>query len=416
VCRKEGHLRSLPMANRTRLRQGHRKRVFSNRGGHHAWNCRQGNAAPVPRKLDPAGRIIGSSTQLVSGRGTVGGLRRDRNEYPERPSPRGTQTIHLRRCCLRSTMPRCYQVQFSTSLRGQTMRICHLLQQKRPVFSFEFFPPKTPQGEAALFRTIEALRPLAPGFVSVTYGAGGSTREKTLDWVARIKHELGIEAMAHLTCVGSNRDEMRAMLQRIDDLGIENVLALRGDPPRDQPGFQPVPDGFAHASDLVRFIRTEGFSFCLGGAAYPEGHIEAPDLETDLTYLGEKVAAGVDFLITQLFFDNRFFFDFVERARSRGIHVPIIPGIMPITNVAQIERFTRLCGASIPPALQARLDAVRHNEDAVRSIGIEHAAAQCRDLLAHGVPGIHFYTLNQSPATRAIVEQLQRGPVACPAS
>jgi methylenetetrahydrofolate reductase (NADPH) len=296
------------------------------------------------------------------------------------------------------------------------MRICHLLQQKRPVFSFEFFPPKTPQGEAALFRTIEALRPLAPGFVSVTYGAGGSTREKTLDWVARIKHELGIEAMAHLTCVGSNRDEMRAMLQRIDDLGIENVLALRGDPPRDQPGFQPVPDGFAHASDLVRFIRTEGFSFCLGGAAYPEGHIEAPDLETDLTYLGEKVAAGVDFLITQLFFDNRFFFDFVERARSRGIHVPIIPGIMPITNVAQIERFTRLCGASIPPALQARLDAVRHNEDAVRCIGIEHAAAQCRDLLAHGVPGIHFYTLNQSPATRAIVEQLQRGPVACPAS
>ncbi|GIW43217.1 MAG: methylenetetrahydrofolate reductase [Candidatus Binatia bacterium] len=287
------------------------------------------------------------------------------------------------------------------------MRISELLEGPGPVFSFEFFPPKTPQGEQALFRTIEALRPLKPAFVSVTYGAGGSTREKTLDWVARIKHEMGIEAMAHLTCVGASREQVRSTLWRIEQLGIENVLALRGDPPRDQTHFQPAPDGFAHASELIRYIHQQGFTFCVGGAAYPEGHIEAPDLETDLRHLVEKVAAGVDFLITQLFFDNRFFFDFVERARQFGIRVPIIPGIMPITNVAQIERFTQMCGASIPPPLQEELNAVRHDEDAVRKVGIAHAIAQCEELLNRGVRGIHFYTLNQSPAARAVVEHLR---------
>lgn len=289
------------------------------------------------------------------------------------------------------------------------MRISQLLATQKPIFSFEFFPPKTPQGEEALFRTIDALRPLEPGFVSVTYGAGGSTREKTIDWVARIKHELGIEAMAHLTCVGAGREELRRILQCLAERGIENVLALRGDPPRDQPHFRPTTNGFAHASDLIRFIRFEGFDFCLGGAAYPEGHVEAVNLETDLRHLRTKVEAGAEFLITQLFFDNRFFFDFLARARACGITVPVLPGIMPITNLAQIERFTQMCGASIPRNLRARLEAVRNDESAVRAVGVEHATAQCRELLARGVPGIHFYTLNQSPATRAILQELRGG-------
>ena len=288
-----------------------------------------------------------------------------------------------------------------------SMRISELLRTRTPVFSFEFFPPKTAQGEYALFQTIEQLRSLEPGFVSVTYGAGGTTREKTVELVTRIRHEIGIEAMAHLTCVANSRAEIRAILDRLQHGGIENVLALRGDPPRDQPHFQPPPDGFRYASELVRFIRAEGFAFCLGGACYPEGHIEAPDLETDLRHLREKVDAGLDFLISQLFFDNRFFFSFEQRARARGITLPIVPGIMPITNVAQIERFTQMCGATIPPELHARLREADGNADAVRQIGIEHALQQCRELLRHGVAGVHFYTLNQSPATRAIVERLR---------
>ncbi len=287
------------------------------------------------------------------------------------------------------------------------MRIRDLLSnQQTPVFSFEFFPPKTAAGEEALFATIEQLRPLRPSFVSVTYGAGGSTREKTVELVTRIKHDLGLEAMAHLTCVGSSRAQLRSILERLQASGIENVLALRGDPPRDQPRFEPPPDGFRYASELVQFIRSESFDFCLGGACYPEGHIEAPDLETDLDHLSEKVAAGVDFLISQLFFDNEFFYSFVSRARRRGITVPIIPGIMPVTNLSQIERFTQMCGATIPAPLHHRLRAADGDPNAVRQVGIEHALQQCRGLLQHGAPGIHFYTLNQSPATRAILAQL----------
>jgi len=286
------------------------------------------------------------------------------------------------------------------------MRIRDLLNGQQPVFSFEFFPPKTAAGEAALFTTIEQLRPLRPGFVSVTYGAGGSTRDKTLELVTRIKHELHLEAMAHLTCVGSSRAELRSLLERLRASGIENVLALRGDPPRDQPHFTPATDGFRYASELVRFIRGEGFDFCVGGACYPEGHVEAPDLETDLTHLCEKVAAGVDFLITQLFFDNEFYFAFVARARARGITVPIVPGIMPVTNLSQLERFTQMCGATIPQPLYRRLQQAGEDLDAVRQIGIEHALEQCRGLLRRGAPGIHFYTLNQSPSTRAILATL----------
>jgi methylenetetrahydrofolate reductase (NADPH) len=287
------------------------------------------------------------------------------------------------------------------------MHIRELINGNGPVFSFEFFPPKTAQGEQNLYQTIERLRELRPTFVSVTYGAGGTTRDKTVELVSRIKQDIGIEAMAHLTCVGANRDEIEAVLERLHARGIENVLALRGDPPGDHAEFVRPANGFGFASELVSFIRSRGFPCSLGGAGYPEGHVECRDLEQDLTHLKNKVEAGLDFVITQLFFNNANYFSFVERARACGVRVPIIPGIMPITNVAQIERFTAMCGARIPAPLTARLEAVRDDEEAVRMIGIDHATAQCRELLARGAPGIHFYTLNQSPATRAILERLR---------
>ncbi len=286
------------------------------------------------------------------------------------------------------------------------MHIRDVIHRNGPVFSFEFFPPKTEQGERNLYRTVEQLRELRPTFVSVTYGAGGSTRDRTVELVRRIKHDIGIEAMAHLTCVGADRDEIEAVLQRLSANRIENVLALRGDPPSDQTTFVPTPNGFGFAAELVRFIRARGFPFSLGGACYPEGHVECRDLGRDLLHLKEKIDAGLDFVITQLFFDNADYFSFVARARAAGVGVPIIPGIMPITNLAQIERFTSMCGARIPLALKARLEAVRDNDEAVRAIGIDHATQQCRDLLVGGAPGVHFYTLNQSPATRAIFERL----------
>jgi methylenetetrahydrofolate reductase (NADPH) len=286
------------------------------------------------------------------------------------------------------------------------MRISELFGKGEPLFSFEFFPPKSDAGEQTLMRTIAKLRDLHPSFVSVTYGAGGSTREKTIDIVTRVKREHGIEAMAHLTCVGHDRHEIAAILDRLAAAGIENVLPLRGDPPQGQTAFVPVANGFAHASELVRFIRERGYTFCLGGAGYPEGHQECRDLQLDIAHLREKVDAGVDFVITQLFYDNVDYFAFVRRARQAGIRVPLVPGIMPITNVAQIERIARLCGARIPQPLADRLHAC--DEDGAQVVGIEHAIRQCRELLDAGAPGIHFYTLNQSPATAAIVAELRR--------
>jgi methylenetetrahydrofolate reductase (NADPH) len=288
------------------------------------------------------------------------------------------------------------------------MRIGDLFDAEGPLFSFEFFPPKTEQGERLLLQTIGRLRDLRPSFVSVTYGAGGSTRNKTVEIVTRVKREFGIEAMAHLTCVGHDRAEIVQVLDRLRDSGIENVLSLRGDPPRGESTFTRPENGFAYATELVRFIRTRGYDFCLGGAGYPEGHQECPDRELDLEHLRQKVDAGLDFVITQLFFDNADYFDFVPRARRIGIRVPIIAGIMPITNVAQIERISKMCGARIPEDLRRRMHARSDDEAAVRAIGIEHASRQCRELLAGGAPGIHFYTLNQSPATAAILADLRR--------
>ena len=293
------------------------------------------------------------------------------------------------------------------------MRISEILRFARergdPVFSFEFFPPKTDDGTKALFETVEALRPLAPAYVSVTYGAGGSTRQRTIELVKRLKRESEVEAMAHVTCVVSSREEIAHILDELAEAGIQNLLALRGDPPRGQTAFQPHPDGFAHASELVAFVRSrpERWNFCVGAAAYPEGHPETRDLARDLAHLKTKVTAGVDFLVTQLFFENGHYLRLAERARAAGIEVPIVPGIMPFTNVDQVERFTAMCGAAIPPALQAAMAVRRSDPDAARELGVAYAALQCSDLLRRGAPGVHFYTLNRSTSTRAIVAALR---------
>ena len=285
------------------------------------------------------------------------------------------------------------------------MRIDAVLQERRPCFSFEFFPPQSDDGVLKLLKTVEVLRPLAPAFVSVTYGAGGGTRARTIEVTRAIKRDLGVETMAHLTCVGADVAGLRRVLDEVAGAGIENVLALRGDPPGGGLSFSPAEGGLAHGSDLVRLI-SANYDFCVGAACYPENHPESTDAATDLLHARLKVEAGAKFLITQLFFDNERYFAFVERARRAGIGVPIIPGIMPITNADQIARFTSRCGASIPEALRSSLEARRDEPEAVVDLGVAYATLQCVDLLARGVPAIHFYTLNKSPATRAVVSAL----------
>ena len=286
-----------------------------------------------------------------------------------------------------------------------------LLKAQGPLFSFEFFPPKTPEGDEALFQTIAELKAFRPAFVSITYGAGGSTREKTVDWAVRIR-EMGLTPLAHLTVVGSSRKDLEALLQGLLVKGIENVLALRGDPPKGAFPFIPHPEGFRYASEFVAFIRERfGSAFSLGGAAYPEGHPESESLEADLRHFKAKVEAGLDFAITQLFFNNAHYFGFLERARKVGIEIPILPGLMPITSYAQLRRFTEVCGASIPGPLLSRLERHQDDPEAVLEIGVEHATKQAEELLRAGVVGIHFYTLNRSPATRMVLERLGFRPL-----
>jgi methylenetetrahydrofolate reductase (NADPH) len=287
------------------------------------------------------------------------------------------------------------------------MRIEQILDQgDEPVFSFEFFPPKTEEGERNLRAALLALRELEPDFVSVTYGAGGSTRGLTLELTKWIKQELGIEAMAHLSCVGATRDELCVILDSLLQAGVENVLALRGDPPQGATSWTPHPDGLRYSSELVALIASR-YPACVGAACFPEVHPEAVDLASDLRFLKQKVDNGVSFLITQLFFDNDAYFRFVEEARAVGIDVPIIPGIMPITDVGQIKRFTDMCGASIPEALLRQLESRAPFATEVLQLGVSYATLQCAELLARGAPGIHFYTLNRSPATRAILAALR---------
>jgi methylenetetrahydrofolate reductase (NADH) len=287
------------------------------------------------------------------------------------------------------------------------VRIDELLaRQHRPVFSFEFFPPKTEEGLRNLFDAVGELRSLRPDFVSVTYGAGGSTAHKTIEIVSRIKEDYGIEAMPHFTCVGSTVAELHETLDAMSSVGVDNVLALRGDPPAGQDEWVKTDGGLEYSRELVELIR-DGYPFSIGAACFPETHIHATSAEDDLRHLKDKVDAGVDFLITQLFFDNAVYHDFLERARSIGIDVPIIPGIMPITNAKQIARITQLCGSDIPAPLRAELDARADQPDAAEAFGIAYATLQCAELLAAGAPGIHFYTMNRSPATRAILGALK---------
>jgi methylenetetrahydrofolate reductase (NADPH) len=291
------------------------------------------------------------------------------------------------------------------------MRIDQILNGQDPAspgpsFSFEFFPPKTEQGERNLYAALSELRELEPSFVSVTYGAGGSRREKTIEIVKRIREQYGLEAMAHFTCVGATEEQLRETLDEMRAAGIDNVLALRGDPPAGEEQWVKTEGGLEYSHELVRLIGAD-YPFAIGAACFPETHIHAVSPEDDLEHLAEKVAAGVDFLITQLFFDNSLYFDFVVRARAAGIEVPIIPGIMPITQVGQVERMAKLCAASIPDGLRRELHTRGEDPEAVLDFGVAYATLQCAELLGAGVPGIHFITLNRSPATRAILSALK---------
>ena len=277
-----------------------------------------------------------------------------------------------------------------------------------PSFSFEFFPPRTDEGERNLGRALAELSRLRPTFVSVTYGAGGSSTEKrkTIDIVRHLKRDYGMEAMAHFTCVGAAVGQLREMLDTMRDAGIENVLALRGDPPPGATEWTATEGGLSFSRELIELIRDE-YDFAIGAACFPEVHIHATDAESDLRYLKEKVEAGARFLITQLFFDNQAYYDFVARARELGIDVPIVPGIMPITDAGQIKRITDMCGSNIPGRLLREPELRGDQPGSVTDLGVAYATLQCADLLANGAPGIHFYTLNRSPATRAILSALR---------
>ncbi len=289
------------------------------------------------------------------------------------------------------------------------MKISECYQKQKHTISFEFFPPKTEEGEAKLFQTVTDLKKLAPSFVSVTYGAMGNTQAHTLRIVETIKNKIGLEVAAHLTCVAHSRGEIEKILGTLQEKKIKNIVALRGDPSQGETRFKAPPDGFHYAAELVRFIRRHprfGQAFDLSVAGYPEGHPECKDKKKDLEHLKRKVDEGVQAVVTQLFFNNRHFFDFVERARRIGIKVPIVPGIMPVTHGPQIEKFSRMCGAEIPAKIREAIACFGEDQASIIKFGIEYATRQCEELLAGGAPGLHFYTLNQSLATRQIYANL----------
>lgn len=284
------------------------------------------------------------------------------------------------------------------------MKIKKILNERRTI-SFEFFPPREADGVPAVIDVIKGLQQFSPDFVSVTYGAGGGTRAFTEEITMRLKADTELEVMAHLTCVAQTRAEVHGVLERLQGAGIENVIALRGDRPADSNETEPGVDEFPHATDLITHI-TGNFDFGIAGACYPEGHTESTDLGTDIEYARMKQDLGADFLITQLFYDNDYFYQFQERAAAAGITVPVIPGVLPILSTPQIRRFTSLCGATIPAELDERLERFGDDNRAVREIGIEHATRQAEDLWANGVPGIHFYVLNRRYSVSHILRDL----------
>ena len=285
------------------------------------------------------------------------------------------------------------------------MKIKDILESKRTI-SCEFFPPRDSDGIPAVLRTAGRIRSYNPDFVSVTYGAGGSTRAFTEEITSSLKRDTDLEVMAHLTCVAQTEEEVHTALVRLDELGIENVIALRGDPPTGQDNFVPAEGGFKHATELLRHVR-DNFEFCLAAACYPEGHVESSDLITDMNYVKMKVDNGADFLITQLFYDNQDFFRLMERAETLGIDVPIIAGILPILNTNQIRRFTSLCGSKIPDELDIQLERYVDDDDAVRELGIEYATRQVQELWDQGIAGVHFYVLNRNYSVSKILDNLK---------
>jgi methylenetetrahydrofolate reductase (NADPH) len=285
------------------------------------------------------------------------------------------------------------------------MRIGQFLTEKGKSLSFEFFPPKDKTAEDQLFKNIARFEALNPAFVSVTYGAGGGTLKNTRHVVLRILQETSLVPMPHLTCVDQNSDELKAILEDYMKLGIENVLALRGDPSKGAERFTPPKGGFCYAKDLVKLASSlSGFSISV--AVYPEGHCESPNLQMDMYYTKQKIDAGADFAITQMFFDNGYFYDFLERAAKADIKIPIIPGIMPITDIDRIKRFSQRCGATLPEHVIQRFEKVGSVAGEVKKVGVEVATEQCADLLKHGLRYFHFYTLNQSDAVLQIVSNL----------
>ncbi|MCX5725733.1 MAG: methylenetetrahydrofolate reductase [NAD(P)H] [Candidatus Saganbacteria bacterium] len=287
------------------------------------------------------------------------------------------------------------------------MKVIEALRSGKPTLSFEFFPPKGKKQEENLFAEISELRNFNPDFVSVTYGALGGTKEKTFFLVKEIKEKFGMEPLAHLTCVAATKAVIREQIEELDKLGIKNILALRGDSPEGG-GFVPPAEGFRFAADLVSFVKKEKPDFCIGVAGYPEGHREAQSLEKDIEHLREKVEAGADYIISQLFFDNSYFFDFLGRCEKAKISVPIIPGLMPITSLKQIKKMTKICGATIPSPLLKKLEKCEYDKKATIQIGIEQAVLQCDELIKSEVPGLHFFVLNQSGPISEILKLLKK--------
>lgn len=284
--------------------------------------------------------------------------------------------------------------------------ISDLFTHKRPVRSLEFFPPKDEAGVENLRAAATTLKRMNPDFVSVTYGAGGTTRDRTAQVSALLKNELGFTVMPHLTCVGHSRDELGDIADRIHNGGFRNIMTLRGDPPKGATEFKVANEGLRNANELVTLLKARHSDFCLGVAGYPEKHPEAPSLESDLTYLKRKVDAGAAFITTQLFFDNTLYYRFVEKCRAAGIEVPIVPGIMPVLSLKQIQRFTQMCGASLPKPLITRLEVAAEDTDVVETIGIDWALTQIRGLLANGAPGYHLYILNRAKGALALAAGL----------
>jgi methylenetetrahydrofolate reductase (NADPH) len=285
------------------------------------------------------------------------------------------------------------------------MRLRDIFRQDPLVASFEFFPPKTERGVASLRSEVERLQRFSPGFCSVTYGAGGSTRQGTVDLVCALRDDHGLEVMCHLTAVNQSRDEVRAVLDDLAARGVENLLALRGDPPGGTGEWVPHPEGFHYSIELVREAKARGFSVAVAG--FPETHPAATSRDADLRYLAEKVAAGADAVITQLFFDNDDYYRFVEDLAALGVDVPVVPGVLPILSAAQTRRFTALCGSRIPERLERMLDKVADDDEAAWQLGVDYATEQCQALIDFGAPGLHFYTLNRARSVRAVLTNLQ---------